>query len=51
MRLFSSDLDKCVKKWFEQYCAERVPISGLMLQKKKAEDFAKELGLDGFKAS
>ena len=29
------DVDKWVRKWFEHYCGEGVPISCLMLQKKK----------------
>ena len=28
------NVDKCVRKWFKQYCGREVPISGLMLQKK-----------------
>ena len=46
------DVDKYVRKRFEQYCVKGVPISNLILQKKKkAEDFVKEFRLDSFKAS
>lgn len=44
------DVDNCVLKWFKQTRDKKVPVSGPLIRI-KAEQFAKELGKQNFKAS
>lgn len=44
------DVDNCVLKWFKQARDKKIPLSGLLIRA-KAEQFAKELGKQNFKAS
>lgn len=44
------NLDNCVLKWFKQARDKKIPLSGPLIRA-KAEQFAKELGKENFKAS
>ena len=44
------DLNKVVLAWFTRVRSQNIPVSGPLLQEKACE-FAKQLGLDNFKAS
>lgn len=44
------DVDNCVLKWFKQARDKKIPLSGPLIRA-KAEQFARELGQQNFKAS